>query len=268
MAYEAELQTACDAALKAGDVQMDMKKNLTGVMRKKDRSPVTDVDRLCESMLRDTLLGKFPQDGFLGEETGRYEGTSGRTWIVDPLDGTRPYIRGIPTHSVLIALEDGGEPVTGVMHLPAMRETYRARKGGGAYLNDTAIHVSTASDISQSMGSALGIIEKAGSSTAGCLAELMKACDYMYGFMDAYSYGCIAAGRLDLCVNLLDSPWDCAAAACVVSEAGGNYSDITGNRNIYNGSIVFTNGILHRTVLDFFNACRATAGTANEGGEA
>jgi myo-inositol-1(or 4)-monophosphatase len=253
MGYENELKLARDIALKAGRLQLDGRGSLGNVDRKSDDSPVTEVDRKCEALIRDSLLKSFPADGFLGEETGQHKGTSGRTWIVDPLDGTRPYIRGIPTYSVLIALEDADEPVVGVLHLPALGETYWAHKGGQAFFNGNPIHVSTTPELSRALASSLGFVERADTPEAASLMKLMRNWDYAYGFMDVYSYACVAAGRLDLCVNLLDKPWDCAAAACVVKAAGGRYSDISGNENIHNGTIVLSNGILHDAVLTYFH---------------
>lgn len=253
MHYAKELAVARIAAVRAGTLQLEYSGNIAGVERKDDDSPVTEVDKECEALIRQTLSEAFPDDGFLGEETGRQQGGSGRTWIVDPLDGTRPYIRGIPTYSALIALEEAGTPVVGVLHLPAMGETYWACRGQGAFLNGQPIRVSATSELSRAMVSSLGFVQKAGGHEAACLMNFMAACDYAYGFMDVYSYGCVAAGRLDVCVNLLDKAWDCAAAACVVKEAGGRYSDIYGNENIHNGSIVLSNGVLHDAVLSYFH---------------
>ncbi|MBD3393302.1 MAG: histidinol phosphatase [Chitinivibrionales bacterium] len=253
VAFEQELQQARAAAQRAGALQEERRERLDAVEHKQDDSPVTEVDRACEALIRDALLAAFPSDGFLGEETGAHTGHSGRTWIVDPLDGTRPYVRGIPTYSALIALEDGDGPALGIMHLPAMRQTYWAARGGGAFLNGAPIHVSATGTLSRAMGSALGHIQKADTAAGRSLARVMGAWDYAYGFMDAYSYGCVAAGRLDVCVNLLDKAWDCAAAACIVREAGGRYTDIRGHANIYHGSIVLSNGRLHDEVLSFFH---------------
>ncbi len=147
MQYEKELAVARTAAVRAGSLQIEHRDNIPAIVRKDDDSPVTEVDRKCEALIRHALLEAFPSDGFLGEETGRQEGSSGRTWIVDPLDGTRPYIRGIPTYSALIALEDEDQPVVGVLHLPAMRETYWACRGGGAFLNGQPIRVSATRDL-------------------------------------------------------------------------------------------------------------------------
>jgi histidinol-phosphatase len=133
--------------------------------------------------------------------------------------------------------------------LPALKETYRASLGGGAFLNDEPIHVSDTRELNQAMGSALGQVERQNEPVGKELLAAMAEWDYAYGFMDNYSYGCVAAGRIDLCVNLLDRPYDCSAAACIVSEAGGTYSDIGGNRSVHNGSVILSNGHLHDAIL-------------------
>jgi histidinol-phosphatase len=249
-----ELTIAINAAKEAGEIQLDGLKKLASlnIERKSDRSPVTAVDKACETRIREILLNEFPNDGFLGEETGENAGTTKRRWIVDPLDGTRPFIRNIPTHSVLIALEEDGIPAVGVIHLPAMGLTCYAASGGGAFIDGEQIRVSSTSDISEAMGSVLGITEYAGAPLGDDLIALTRAWDYTYGFMDAYSYVLLAGGRLDACVNLLDKPWDCAAAACIVTEAGGRFSSVAGEKTVHGGSIVLTNGILHEAALGFF----------------
>jgi histidinol-phosphatase len=250
--YGQELKVALEAASAAGEIQMRRRADLLRVTMKSDASPVTEVDKLCEGTIRDIIRRHFPADGFLGEETGEEKGTSGRRWIVDPLDGTRPYIRRIPTHSALIALEDGDDVVVGCMNLPAMKETYWASSGDGAFLNGDPLHVSTVADLSEVMGCALGFADKNAPRAAAKLIELMGTWGYAYGFMDAYSYGCIAAGRLDASVNLLDKAWDCAAGACIVREAGGRFSDVRGRPTVHGGSIILTNGLVHDAILEYF----------------
>jgi len=249
-----DLDIAVKAATEAGKIQLECAGAALNIEVKCDRSPVTHVDKLCEAKIREIILGEFPGDAFLGEETGESAAAPSNTrrWIVDPIDGTRPFIRGIPTHSVLIALEEDGVPTVGVIHLPAMGLTCRASRGGGAFLNDERISVSPTENLSNAMGSVLGITEYADQPPGHRLIALTRAWDYTYGFMDAYSYVLLACGKLDACVNLLDKPWDCAAAACIVTEAGGRFSDINGEKTVHNGSIVLTNGILHDQVLKVF----------------
>lgn len=252
MAYTQELALALKTAEEAGAIQLDFERNLPAIELKSDRSPVTEVDRKCESLIQGRLMAAFPDDGFCGEESGAVAGTSGRQWIVDPLDGTRPYLRGIPTYSVLVALEDAGEPVVGVIHHPAMNITCWAARGKGAFLNGKPIHVSAACSFDRIIGSAIGFVEKADSLEGKQLFNLVRAWDYAYGFMDAYTYVCVANGKIDIAVNLLDKPWDCASAACIVREAGGRFSDIKGIATVHSGSIILSNGLLHDQTLNFF----------------
>jgi histidinol-phosphatase len=252
MTYTAELKQALEAAKLAGTIQLEKRHLLNHIERKLDRSPVTEIDKECENLIKTHLLSHFPNYGFLGEETGDHRGDGSRRWIVDPLDGTRPYIRNIPTYSVLIALEVNTKPVVGVIYLPAMGIMCYGSEGAGAFLNDQAIHVSETDSLNNSMGSALGFVEKSDQPEGKRLFSLLHTWDYMYGFMDAFTYVCVASGKLDLAVNLLDKPWDCSAAACIITEAGGMFSDIYGNKTAHNGSIVFSNGKFHSTILNHF----------------
>lgn len=252
MSYEKELKIALECAREAGLIHLKYQNCIEDIQIKADNSPVTNVDNQSEKLIRDKLLSNFPRDGFLGEESGDFRGSTARSWIVDPLDGTRPFIRGIPTHSVLIALEENSVPVLGIIHLPAMNLTCWATKGNGAYLNGSQIHVSNISTLNKAIGSALGFRECAETSDGKKLFSLMRSWDYAYGFMDAYSYVCVASGKLDLSVNLLDKAWDCAPAACIVTEAGGRFTDIRGLSSVHQGSIVLSNNLLHEQILDYF----------------
>jgi histidinol-phosphatase len=252
MTYSTELKRALESAKIAGSIQLEKRHILNRIEKKIDRSPVTEIDKECEAQIKAHLLTHFPDDGFLGEETGDHKGKGSRRWIVDPLDGTRPYIRNIPTYSVLISLEVDLKPIVGVIYLPAMGIICYGSEGAGAFLNDQPIHVSQTASLGDSMGSALGFIEKSELVDGKQLFSLMHSWDYMYGFMDAYTYVCVASGKLDLAVNLLDKAWDCSAAACIITEAGGSFSDINGNKSAHNGSIVFSNGKFHEKILHHF----------------
>lgn len=249
MLFEAEMELAKRLARAAGAIQLS-RHGADVVDLKPDASPVTEVDLRCETLIRSEIGAAFPEDGFLGEESGEEVGRSGRTWIVDPLDGTRPYIRGIVTHAALIALEDAAGPALGVIHLPALDLTCWAARGSGAFCNGEPARVSTTCTLNDAIGSGLGFVQRFDEPEGVRLFELMRLTGYSYGFMDAYSYVCIATGRLDFCVNLMDAPWDCAAAAAIITEAGGQWSDAAGVESVRRGTFVATNGVLHRTVLD------------------
>ncbi len=250
-----EVDISLDLAHQAGKIQVQaiQRQKQLRIQRKNDDSPVTEVDVQCEELIRNTLLKHFPTDGFLGEESGRSVGTSGRCWMVDPLDGTRPFIRSIPTFSVLIALMEGDRPILGVIHLPLKNETYWASLNQGARLNQESIHVSKIAKLDTCMGTGFGFLDEEGTNNRSKrLLKVMQAWNYNYGFMDAYSYGCLAAGRLDCSINLLDKVWDCAAAACIIKEAGGRWSDLEGGQDLTRGGVIFSNGLVHDQLLAAF----------------
>lgn len=249
MSYTKELATAIAAAHKAGEIQLVKQPGI--IEQKQDHSPVTDIDKECEEVIINTILAAFPEDGILGEETGASAGKNTRLWIIDPLDGTWPFIKGIPTYSVLVCLEENGIPVVGVVYFPTLQETYRGSLGHGAFCNDKQIHVSFTSRIDQAVGSCLGYYETPDSCKAQKVLDLIRRWAYHYGFMDAYSYMCVASGKLDLCVSLIDKPWDRAAAACIIREAGGFFSDFSGAATIYNSSFIVSNTLLHDPALSF-----------------
>ncbi|MGM0463003.1 MAG: inositol monophosphatase family protein [Fibrobacterota bacterium] len=251
--YADELKLAKNIAVEVGTYQLKEQKNISSISLKSDRSPVTEVDENSEKMIRDAICAAYPQDGFLGEEGGEKSGSNQRKWIVDPIDGTRPYIRGIPTFSTLIALEDAGRIVAGVVNLPALGECYYAARGSGAYCNGAPVQVSSTPNISKAMGAFLGLTETYPDTRGETLLRLSRDIDYTYGFMDAYSYMAVASGKLDLCVGLIDFPWDRAPAAIIIEEAGGVATDIFGDASIYGSSYVVSNGRFHKEILDYFN---------------
>ncbi len=247
--YKQELLAVLAIAKRVGHFQIERQSTLGKINLKEDRSPFTEIDVTSENMIRDDILDLFPEDGFLGEETGTKESTNGRTWIVDPLDGTRPYIHNIPTFSTLIALEENGEIVVGVCTLHGLGETYWATKGGGAFCNGKPIHVSKTATVSDSMGTALGLVEAADTDTAKKLYKSMQGWEYTYGFMDAYSYMSVAAGKLEACVSLIDMPWDRGPAAIIVAEAGGRATNLAGVSTLYDTHYIVTNGAIHDELL-------------------
>lgn len=250
--FQKELTLAIEIAHQIGQEQLKSRQCFGQIIKKSDKSPVTEIDKKCENLIIQKVEKAFPNDGFLGEETGSRQGTNNRRWIIDPLDGTRPYIRQIPTYSVLLSLEVEGKNVLGVIGLPEMGIISWGCVGVGAYVNNKRVHVSNVNSLNDSMASSLGLIEKKDTIEGKKLLELMSSIDYSYGFMDAYSYVAVASGKLDFTVNLLDKPWDCAAGACIVEQAGGTFSDIKGNQSVHNGSIILSNGLLHNRILEYF----------------
>src|SRR4051794_4819776 len=149
--WKARHESAVEAAQRAGQLALRYFSESVTVEWKHDHSPVTIADREAEQLLRKTLLTSFPQDGFLGEESGEQAGTSGYRWIIDPIDGTRSFVRGIPIWATLVGLEYQGEQISGVVDVSTMKTTYHALRGDGAFRNGQRIRVSDVATLDKSL---------------------------------------------------------------------------------------------------------------------
>ena len=226
---------------------------------KADASPVTQADRAAEGVLRRALLGQFPDDAFLGEETGGTPGTSGFEWIVDPIDGTKSFIRGVPLYATLVGCRREGRGVLGVIAIPALDETAYAARGGGAWhVCGAAAPVATRVSNRGSLREALlcssdftSFARWSGGADAGAAARqrLEAACGVVRTWGDGYGYLLVATGRADVMVDPLLNAWDAAAVETVVTEAGGRFTDWAGRDRIDCGDGVATNGVLHDAML-------------------
>ncbi|MFH1760079.1 MAG: inositol monophosphatase [bacterium] len=249
MNFEQELKTALEASRASGDIQMSLFGKKFEVDFKQDKSPVTNVDKECELAIINRISDVFPNDGFLGEETGSISGKSGRRWIIDPIDGTRPFIYGLPFFSTLIAMEEDDERLIGVIHLPAMNQTYYATRGSGAFCNRKNIKVSGTKNISKMHGAVCGWNEFKNINSER-LQNFCKKAGYLFGFNDAYSYACVASGKMDFVISIVDKPWDNASPSVIVREAGGIFSDFEGNDRIDKGCSVVSNGRIHDKLIN------------------
>jgi histidinol-phosphatase len=221
---------------------------------KQDRTPVTIADRETETHVRTRLLERFPHDGLLGEEFGDAPGSSGFRWIIDPIDGTRSYVRGIPIWATLIALEYKGECIAGIAEAPAMRQTYRALKGDGAFRDDRRIRVSDVATLgeSQIFYSSLSWFIKAGRRDS--FLTLASRTNRQRGFGDYYGFMLVAQGSGELMVEYGIHVWDVAGLKVIVEEAGGRYSDWDGKPDVYRPDVLVSNGKLHDEALRILNA--------------
>src|ERR1700722_7666778 len=147
--WRSRYDAAIEAAEKAGELALQYFDHDLAVEWKQDHSPVTVADREAEALLRATLLGHFRDDGFLGEESGDPPGASGYRWIIDPIDGTRSFVRGIPLWATLVGLEYRGECIGGICRVPALKQTFRALRGDGAYRDERRLHVSTVDSLAK-----------------------------------------------------------------------------------------------------------------------
>jgi histidinol-phosphatase len=207
---------------------------------KSDLTPVTAADRAVEVELRQILAEERPEDAILGEEQGA-AGVGSRRWILDPIDGTRNYARGIPVWATLIALEEDGVGAVGVVSAPALGRRWWAERGGGAFASGEPIHVSAISTVEEAVLSFA--IEQA-------IPELARRAWHPRGLGDFWAHMLVAEGAVDGAVdNVGVSEWDLAAVQVIVEEAGGRFSDFAGVARIDNGSAVTSNGLLHEALL-------------------
>lgn len=249
------MDVAIKAARAAGRVAMEYYRSKFDVQMKSDRTPVTQADKEAERVMIEMLRNAFPDYGFLGEEFGA-QGSNEIRWLIDPIDGTKNFIRRIPFWSVLLALEEHGEVTAGVVHNPVTGELYHARKGKGAYANGERIRVSTvdALDTSLLCHASLNLIRRAGYWDG--MVRLIDATERQRGWGEYYGYAVVAKGQAEISVEADLKPWDIAAVKILVEEAGGRFTDLDGAPTIYSGTALATNGRLHDAVLACFRPSR------------
>jgi histidinol-phosphatase len=250
------LADAADAATMERFRALDLK-----VETKPDMTPVTEADRAAEELIRGHLQRARPRDAILGEEYG-VEGTGPRRWVIDPIDGTKNYVRGVPVWATLISLMEAGpggyQPVVGVVSAPALNRRWWAAKGAGAYSgrslsSATPLRVSKVAELSDASFaySSLGGWEEQGRMEG--FLDLTRACWRTRGYGDFWSYMMVAEGSVDICAEPELSLWDMAAPAIVVQEAGGVYTGLDGKPGPHSGNAAASNGLLHEELLGYLN---------------
>ncbi len=224
------------------------------IKQKPDLTPVTDADEAVEAEVRAVLAAKRPADAILGEEQGGTPVLRGRQWIIDPIDGTKNFVRGVPVWASLIALLDDGSPAVGVISAPALNRRWWAARGLGAHVAFGAgeprrLAVSGVADL----GSAsLSFSELSGWAERGRREAFLSLADAVWrvrGYGDFFSYCLVAEGAVDIATEPEVKLWDLAAPDILVREAGGSFTDLDGAPGPHGGSAVATNGLLHPAVL-------------------
>lgn len=225
------------------------------VSEKPDMTPVSDADLSCERALRARLADERPGDAVLGEEFGGDTAFEGRQWVIDPIDGTKNYVRNVPVWATLIALLEDGVPVVGVVSAPALGRRWYASLGGGAWRTTNyapeprRIQVSRVAELGNS---SVSFSSLTGWRDRGLREEFVALTDAAWrlrGFGDFFSYCLVAEGAVDVAVEPEVSLWDLAALDILVREAGGTFSSIEGQAGPHGGSAVASNGLLHDAVL-------------------
>ena len=246
-----ELQAALDAAQAAAEVIRGLYQKNLAVRTKEDQSPVTEADVRAEEAIRAVLSERFPTYGFYGEETGKHAVGAESVWLVDPIDGTKSFVRECPFFSTQIALMRGGRLVLGVSSAPAYGEIAWAEQGSGAFLNGRPIRVSPVADLASAIVSTGNLKTMARTAQWARLGELIGRVSRIRGYGDFVHYHLLARGSLDVVVESDVNILDIAALTVIVREAGGTFTDLAGQDvTLETTTVLATNGHLHPAVAE------------------
>ena len=251
MPHSRLLQTALEAAKAAEGVIRHYYQQQVDVEIKADQSPVTVADVESEKAIKQTIAAVFPDHGFFGEETGKENADADYLWLIDPIDGTKSFVREYPFFSTQIALMHKGELVLGVSSAPMFNEIAWAERGQGAFLNGSPIAVSGITELNKATLSTGNIKTLAGSEQWPKLARLVQQVSRVRGYGDFYHYHLLAAGKIDMVVESDVNILDIAALSVVIEEAGGRFTELDGSPiSLDTTTVLATNGPFHSTVQD------------------
>ena len=247
------LEAAEELARHIGGVALRHYRSLLTVETKPDGSPVTIADREAETAARAWLAARFPNDGILGEELGELEGTSGRRWVIDPIDGTKTFVRGVPLWGSLVALVEGERVLAGAACFPAVDETIAAAPGEGCWWNGQRARVSECAALS----GATVLITDDRTFRAPALYDgwhtLAGESFIARTWGDCYGYLLVATGRAEVMVDPIVNPWDAACFQPIIEEAGGVFTDLMGRSSAFTGTAIATNKALAAVARDYFD---------------
>jgi len=245
-----KLKTAIDAAAAAAELSRKYYHGNFTVTTKSDMTPVTQADVECEQVIREIILGAFPDHGFYGEETGQTQADAEYLWLVDPIDGTKAFVRQYPFFSTQIALMHGGEIVLGVSSGTMFDELAYAEQGSGAWLNGERLKVSETDDPARAAFSTGNLKSLAKSAGWARLAEFVAVSERIRGYGDFYQYHLLAAGKIEAVIESDVNILDIAALSVIVKEAGGVFTDLNGNPpGLETRSVLAANPGLHKKLL-------------------
>jgi histidinol-phosphatase len=243
------LEVAVDLVRRAGDLTLRwFRSDDLSIERKGDGTPVTAADKAAERFLREGIAERYPDDAVVGEEEADTEGASGRTWIIDPIDGTKAFTHGVPLYCNLLAVEDAQGSAIGVINLPGLGETVYAARGLGCFVDGKPARVSTRDRVAGSYLSATGYDYWSEPMVAAARASGAA----MRTWGDGYGYALVATGRIDAMCDPIVARWDVAPMPVILAEAGGRFTDLDGGPGRLGGSGLATNGRLHEEWLTRF----------------
>ena len=243
------LEFALDAAWQAGRITLGYFQTGMAAERKADNTPVTIADRQAEQKLRELIGHYWPDHGIIGEEFGRQAGLSDLTWILDPIDGTKSFVHGVPLYANLIALTDGETSLLGVAHFPALGETVYAARGEGCYWNGRRARVSNVSRLEDATLLTSDLNSFALYGKAEAWQRLVNATYIQRTWGDAYGYALVATGRAEIMVDPVVEIWDCGPLQVILEEAGGTFTNWQGTPTIHTREAIATNGALFEAVI-------------------
>jgi histidinol-phosphatase len=248
------MQAAEEVARKSGDVALGYFRQGVTVDTKGDGTPVTVADRTAEKTAREWIEARFPEDGILGEEFGETRVGAKRRWILDPIDGTKTFIRGVPLWGTLVAVAEGERILAGAAYFPAVGEMLVAAPGSGCFWNGKPTRVSAEAELSRAVVLATDERFLQFPERGKAWRELTARASVARTWGDCYGYLLLATGRAEVMVDEVLSPWDAAALQPVIEEAGGVFTDWTGARTSFGGNAIATNGALSRQVREVLGA--------------
>jgi histidinol-phosphatase len=249
------LELALSAGKEAGRLTLRyFQRDNFDVERKSDASPVTIADRSAEQLLRERIAAGFPSDGVIGEELGTSAGSSGFNWILDPIDGTKSFISGVPMYGTMVAVEHEGRALVGVVFIPGLDEGVFAASGEGClhFRGDSKpqrCDVSTKSRLADGLFVTSQVDSFAKRGAAAAFDALQQAAYITRTWGDCYGYLLVATGRAEVMVDPIMNVWDAAAIQPIIEEAGGTFSDWQGSATIHAGEAIATNGLVSDEVL-------------------
>ena len=247
--FSKELVIAIDASNAAAKLIRSYFKGNFIVDIKEDMTPVTEVDIKAENTIKEIILNAFPDYGFYGEETCRENKNSEYTWLVDPIDGTKGFVRGYPFFSTQIALMHHGEIILGVSNAPIFDEIIFAEKGKGAWMNNKQMHISNTKDIVSSTISTGNLKTIALSENWMNLGKIVSKADRIRGYGDFYHYHLLASGKIDVVIESDVNILDVAALSLIIEESGGVFTDFQGKRsNLDTTSVIASNPNLYSSI--------------------
>jgi len=249
--HSPELAAALTAANAAAEISRRFYRGNFEVTTKEDRTPVTEADVACEEAIRKIILDAFPDDGFYGEETGSSHADRDRLWLVDPIDGTKAFVRQYPFFSTQIALRQNDELVLGVSCGTMFNEVAWAERGKGAWLDGQRLQVSSIDEPEKAAFSTGNLKSLAKSNGWSRLAEFVAASDRIRGYGDFYQYHLLAAGKIEAVIESDVNILDVAALSVIVTEAGGVFTDMNGRApDLGTRSVIAANASLHQKLLN------------------